>query len=676
MVTGSTTGLYDARRLTEIARQRAWDEFILSKRDPNIATVVLNSWLRTRDLFQIDPALKRSPIVLTEEQTQKRAERLQPLRLGLPLLEQITEGLRDTQHMLAVCDADGYVVTTIGHSGVIDELAEINFRTGGKWNEQAAGTNGVGTALAERRAVQIVGAEHYVQAWQRWVCTAAPIRDPLSGEIIAVIDVTGYKEDVQLHTLLAVYSTATVIEQQLMLELRLEDKLLCDALLAQANRVPSDAILAVDIRGRVVGLNTAGERLLAACPSPGSGGKNLGDDLKEILRRAVEQGERHHKGYEQLFASRRLGREFRLVTSPVFHDGRSIGAIITVPAGAAKHTQSDCSDTTADFRGSRRTGQARYVFDDIVAASPRMAEAISLGRMVAASELPVLIAGESGTGKEMMAQSIHNASERSTAPFIAVNCGSIPEGLVDAEFFGYEEGAFTGARRGGNAGRFEQAHRGTIFLDEVSELSPRAQAALLRVLQEKEVLRVGAGTPRGVDVRVIAATNRDLTSELKANRFRSDLYYRLNGMVIKLPALRERPEDVAILVDRFLDELPGRARLCLSAVALNTLMVYRWPGNVRELRNVVHRAAILARGASIEVDNLPDDVRAMANDCAVVDVGSSRSSERARILTVLGECQGNVAEAARRIGVSRMTLYRKIRKCSVSRLEILKAANS
>jgi transcriptional regulator with PAS, ATPase and Fis domain len=304
-----------------------------------------------------------------------------------------------------------------------------------------------------------------------------------------------------------------------------------------------------------------------------------------------------------------------------------------------------------------------------------MAAAIALAQTVAASDLPVLVAGESGTGKEMIAQSIHNASERSGAPFIAVNCGSIPEGLVDAEFFGYEDGAFTGARRGGNAGRFEQAHRGTIFLDEVSELSPRAQAALLRVLQEKEVLRVGAGTPRGVDVRVIAATNRDLSIDLEAHRFRSDLYYRLNGMVITLPALRERPADLTVLAGRFLDELPGRTRPGLSEAALQALGAYRWPGNVRELRNVVHRAAIVARGPTIEVSDLPDEVRAVATNHAPAG-GQPRASERAHILAVLGECQGNVAEAARRIGVSRMTLYRKIHKWSLSRLEVLKAADS
>jgi transcriptional regulator of acetoin/glycerol metabolism len=161
-----------------------------------------------------------------------------------------------------------------------------------------------------------------------------------------------------------------------------------------------------------------------------------------------------------------------------------------------------------------------------------------------------------------------------------------------------------------------------------------------------------------------------------ARRFRSDLFYRLNGMVITLPALRERPEDLAVLARRFLDELPGRVRLCLSDPALKALRAYRWPGNVRELRNVVNRAAIVARGPTIEVDDLPNEVRAVATDYAPVDFGHSGASERGRILAVLGECQGNVAEAARRIGVSRMTLHRKIRKWSLSRLEVLKTANS
>jgi transcriptional regulator of acetoin/glycerol metabolism len=665
--------VHDATSLTESERERAWDDFILSRTEPKIAPLIRDSWVRSRNAFQIDPALKRSPTVLAEDESRKRREQLEPLRLGLPFLENITEALRDTEDMLALCDVDGYVLTTIGHWRVIEELAAINFRTGGNWNEQATGTNGVGTALAERRPVQIIGAEHYVQAWQRWVCTAAPIRHPLSGEVIAVIDVTGYKERVQAHTLLAVYSTATLIEQRLVLELTLEEKLLCDALFERANRLPADAIFAVDRRGRMVRANGAAERLLAA--RPGVVGHTLFDDLKPILRRVFEHGNGGPDGYEQVVNSSTLGSQLRIVTSPVFRNRDPIGVIVVLPLGKPAHTPSDRSDRTADSRKSGNPSDGRYVFDDIITASPLMADAIALGQRVAASALPVLVTGESGTGKEMIAQSIHSASERSNGPFVAVNCGSITEGLVDAEFFGYEEGAFTGARRGGSVGRFEQAHRGTIFLDEVTELSPRAQAALLRVLQEKEVLRVGAGTPRRVDVRVIAATNGDLSAVVKARRFRSDLFYRLNGMVITLPALRERPEDVAILGRRFLDELSGRVLLYFSDPALEALRAYRWPGNVRELRNVVHRAAIVARGPTIELDDLPGEMRALARDSGAIAVGEGDTSERVRILAMLRDCEGNVAEAARRIGVSRMTLHRKIGKWSISRLEVLAASS-
>ena len=670
---GSPIVIKEAAELTDKDRQCAWDDFLSGRTGPNIAPFVLDSWQRSRDKFHIDPALKQSPTILSEEESRTRRERLEPLRLGLPFLEQITEGLRNTENVVALCDAEGYVLSTIGHWRVIEKLDEINFRTGGNWGEQAAGTNGVGTALAKKCAIQIVGAEHYVQAWQRTVCTAAPIRDPLSDEIIAVINFASFKEGVHPHTLLAVYSTATLIEQRLMLEFSLEEKVLSDALFERASRLPADAILAIDRRGRVVRLTAAAERLLAKCS--GSGGQSLFNDLKPTMRAALKHCDEHSEDYEQVFNSQALSRRLRVVTSPVFRNRNLIGAILVLPLGNPAQTRTYRSDTVADLRAIRNPSDARYIFDDIVASSPRMADAIALAQTVATSDLPVLVTGESGTGKEMLAQSIHNASKRSTAPFIAVNCGAIPEGLVDAEFFGYEDGAFTGARRGGNAGRFEQAHRGTIFLDEVSELSPRAQAALLRVLQEKEVLRVGAGTPRRVDVRVIAATNCELPAEVRAGRFRSDLFYRLNGMVIRLPALRERPDDLPILASRFLDELPGQVRF-LSESAVKTLTAYPWPGNVRELRNAINRAAIMAHSRIIGAEHLPDEMRALAKGSGAVSVGESDTSERARIVAVLGECLGNVAEAARRIGVSRVTLHRKIRKWSLSRLEVLSAANS
>src|SRR4029077_15597925 len=277
---GSTTA--------ESARERAWAEFVERKRQPAVAPVLLHSWMRSRDKFQIDPALKRSPIVLREDEWCQRRERLEGLGVGVPVLERFGEELRETQDMLVLCDADGYVLAIGGHPRVIEETAEINLRIGGSWNEEATGTMGIGMALAEGRTVEVIGAEHSVAAWQRWVCTGAPIRHPITGETLAVIDVTGYKERVQAHTHLAVQATAALIEQRLLLEFTLDEKLLCDRLFAQVNLTPSDAMLAVDGRGRVVQFNAAAERLLTVRRP--SGGQTLGDELRPVVEAALQRG--------------------------------------------------------------------------------------------------------------------------------------------------------------------------------------------------------------------------------------------------------------------------------------------------------------------------------------------------------------------------------------------------
>src|SRR5882724_7431280 len=317
--------------IAESARERAWAEFVVRKGEPVVAPAVLHSWVRSRDVFHVDPALERSPIVLPENECGQRRERLEALGVGVPVLERFGEELRETQDMLALCDADGYVLATAGHPGVIEEAAENNLRVGGSWIEEAAGTNGIGTALAEGRTVQVIGADHYVAAFQRWVCTGAPIRHPITGETLAVIDVTGYRERVQAHTFLAVQATAALIEQRLLLEFTLDEKLLCDRLFARANRTPGDAMLAVDRRGRVVQLNAAAERLLTVRRP--SGGQTLRDELRPVVEAALERGGGHPEGYEQTIGSRALGGQVRIVTLPVFRDRRPIGAVVVLPLG-------------------------------------------------------------------------------------------------------------------------------------------------------------------------------------------------------------------------------------------------------------------------------------------------------------------------------------------------------
>jgi transcriptional regulator with PAS, ATPase and Fis domain len=291
----------------------------------------------------------------------------------------------------------------------------------------------------------------------------------------------------------------------------------------------------------------------------------------------------------------------------------------------------------------------------------------------------VVLCGESGTGKELLAQAIHAASSRRDGPFVAVNCGAIPATLAEAELFGYEPGAFTGGRREGSPGRFEDADGGTLFLDEVVELCPSAQTALLRVLQESEVVRLGGSAPRRTDVRVVVASNKPLEGEIAAGRFRRDLYYRLNVLSIAVPPLRERGDDVVLLARAFLEEAQaqvGRSGLSFAGDTIEALRAHTWPGNVRELKNVILRAAATSPHDQLRREDLLIDVPVRAPDAVRPERPkpvreSLLQSAREALIAALDACDWNIARAAAELGISRMTLYRRLVKHGVTRLDRL-----
>lgn len=286
--------------------------------------------------------------------------------------------------------------------------------------------------------------------------------------------------------------------------------------------------------------------------------------------------------------------------------------------------------------------------------------------LVAATDMTVLILGETGTGKEMLARRIHQLSPRANKPFVAINCAAIAESLQDSELFGHERGAFTGSisRR---IGRFEQAHGGTLFLDEVGELSPNLQSRLLRVLQERSFFRVGGNQEVSVDVRLIAATHRDLKAAVKERSFREDLYFRLCAFEVKVPPLRDRREDIPVFLEHFRAELYDRYRNPgFSNEAISRLIYYDWPGNVREVRNAVERACILGAGRQIEAEDLPDVVHPEQPTRETEALNPTEIVERTLWMRTLEETQGNVSEAIRRLGVPRTTFYRKLRRYGIS----------
>jgi len=334
------------------------------------------------------------------------------------------------------------------------------------------------------------------------------------------------------------------------------------------------------------------------------------------------------------------------------------------------------------FSGSYATFQ----FKDIIGNSDEFLAAVQIAYLAADSISNVLIEGESGTGKEVFAQAIHNKSPRKNGPFVAINCGAIPRELVASELFGYVEGAFTGAMRGGRPGKFEMASGGTIFLDEIGEMSLEQQVALLRVLQEKKVTRVGGNESIPVDVRIICATNKDLEKKVKEGKFRQDLFYRLNVIKLNLPPLRKRREDIPLLFDYVLKEISERLGTSVQHVepeVIYRLQQYNWPGNVRQLQNVVERVLSISNTDTIGIQHLPDEVISTdtaeiqedTNLCAQeVNVGDERikrkkqveKQERDEISLLLARYGGNISRVAREMGVSRNTVYRKIRLYDIS----------
>ncbi len=298
--------------------------------------------------------------------------------------------------------------------------------------------------------------------------------------------------------------------------------------------------------------------------------------------------------------------------------------------------------------------------------SEMMQDLYRLLGLVAATDMTVLVLGETGTGKEVIARRIHQLSTRANKPFIAINCAAIAESLQDSELFGHERGAFTGSHSR-RIGRFEQAHGGTLFLDEVGELSPGLQARLLRVLQERSFFRVGGNQEINVDVRLIAATHRDLRTAVREKTFREDLFFRLSGFEVHVPALRERREDIPVFLDYFRRELFDRYRNTgFSREAIERLIAYDWPGNVREVRNAVERACILAAGRQIEAEDLPEAVHPDIPSRDKDALTASEIVERSLWMRTLEETDGNSSEAIRRLGVPRTTFYRKLRRYGIS----------
>jgi transcriptional regulator of acetoin/glycerol metabolism len=563
-----------------------------------------------------------------------------------PVMEFLAEQTEGTESMVILAGADGVVLQALGDLDFVSRAERVALRPGATWSEQHRGTNAIGTALAECQAIVVHSEEHYLERNAFLTCAAAPILGP-AGQLLGALDVSGDHRGYHPHTIGLVRSAARMIEHRLF-ETR-HDVRHWAGLVLRLHPQPegigmlTEGLLAVREDGGLAGANRAALRM-------------LGLEWPQLARCRVE---------DVLAEPVQLLMEWfrRSPSVPRIVHGRD-GAALWVRVEAARPV---LAARAADAGVSVEEAAPRDALAALDTGDAALHATIERARKLAPSAIPLLVQGESGAGKEVLARAMHACSPRRAHPFVAVNCAALPETLIEAELFGYERGAFTGAAREGATGRIREAQGGTLFLDEIGDMPLAMQTRLLRVLQDRQVTPLGGGKPVGVDFWLICATHRDLRAQIETGHFREDLFYRLNGFTLKVPPLRSRTDLDGLLAQQLRQLLPGR-ELQVEQTLLAALRAYAWPGNLRQLASTLRTACALLdpQEAVIGWQHLCDDFAEQlrgGEPCAHADAQPAedlRSISRGAIQRALDDAGGNVSEAARRLGISRNTLYRRL----------------
>ncbi|CAO3432952.1 sigma-54-dependent Fis family transcriptional regulator [Azospirillum endophyticum] len=671
----------------ETATMKAWEDFVSGSRRENLPVrdVVIRSWARCQS-FLVDARADAAPVVGTDHIEALRRDNRDLLQAAATTLVEAANLLAGTRTVMLITDANGVVLDAAGDRTTLNSARDISLACGGQWGETCAGTNGIGTALASKQPVLVQAAEHYCAGIKGWSCAGAPIHDPVDGSVVGLLDISGLKQSFSGQALALAVVAARQVEWNLARQTEAEHVRLLEACLEDSQKYAGEGLIALDARGRLLYASRKAGHLLKA---------NLGSEVPQLSRGIrlpiVGLGSGPVGG-----AGDRLPVPADWVR-PLMLDGERRGTLLVIP-GATSTRPSGGRRTVPD-----EADQTRCRFADIVGSSDSLRAVIGQGERLAPLPVPILIEGETGVGKELFARAIHGhgaaAGGPAGGPFVPFNCGAVSREMLGSELFGYVRGAFTGAAAEGRIGRFELADGGTLCLDEIGELPLDLQPYLLRVLEEGVLYRIGDNVPRRVSVRLLAMTNRNLRHEVAAGRFRRDLYHRLAVTALRVPPLRERHGDIPRLISHFnglLAERHGRSPVRFTAGALELLQRYDWPGNVRELRNVVERAVLLSTGGSIDIGDLPDELRDVSRDVeGVVEacgwggpypaisgpampISAAPSpapmsltvTEQRTIEDVIAATGGNLSDAAAVLGISRSTLYRKLSQHGIQRTAV------
>ncbi len=598
-----------------------------------------------------------SKIIDKSEMFEKLESKRELILTATPFMNQLYNYVKGSSFFAILTDEEGCILSVIGDEVILSEAFDFKMVPGTYMDEKSIGTNAMGTCLVEKKPVQISGKEHYVKVYHKWTCSAAPIKNA-RGQIIGTLDLTGYSDDVHSHTLGMVAAAVNAIEKTLEIEHCV--KQMSKAKIYNETILNSimNGIITTDLDGNIVTVNHYAAQMFG-----------YNDDVMKDkhLRQLIKQWDTLDtdmisKGNiideEVMVYANKNKLQFNLCTYPIFDDQKNLMNIIYVFKEVTKGRK---------MANKIMGHNAIYTFDKIVGKDDNFLRVINFAKKIAHSKSNVLITGESGTGKELFAQSIHNYGGRREEPFVAINCGAIPRNLIESELFGYESGAFTGAKSSGMPGKFEIADGGTIFLDEIGEMPIDLQTRLLRTIEEGTISRIGGVKEIVVSVRVIAATNKNLNEEVEKGNFRKDLFYRLNVLPIRLPSLSERKGDIKILIDFFLSRLTKRLNMKSVEITNNQMEIlqsYNWPGNVRELENFVE---LMINNEAFPVDyfnHYPKQASLSSEECIIFDYDEKllklEEVEREYITKVIKKCEGNITLSAKTLGIGRNTLYRKI----------------
>ncbi|EMA6342943.1 sigma-54-dependent Fis family transcriptional regulator [Bacillus cytotoxicus] len=613
--------------LTSTFYLHTWEKFVNEGvLDPTrINKRILESWHRCK-AENVNPHIEKGQNILTYNKFKEQKKKSEIfLDIALPHLQNMKKTIDELQMMALLIDPDGYVLSITGNQKTLRQAEHINFIEGVKWTEAAVGTNAIGTALATEEAIMISGTEHYSIASHSWSCAAAPIHND-DGKLLGVLDFSCPIECSHPYMLGMVTSIAHAIERECSIRVHQHELELLHRFLHVID----------------------GDEPVVIC------------NHRQIVISASKSVRKQVPNWSRIKVADLLHDGWNIqMEVPVYDNDRMIGKCLYLAEKQFKAVH-----FSASF-------QKPIHFPGVIGISDTFQRTLEEIKLVSQTDASVYVCGETGVGKEYVARAIHENSSRKNGPFIALNCGALPKELMESELFGYVEGAFTGARRQGYKGKFEQANGGTIFLDEIGEVSPEMQVALLRVLQERKVTPIGSIKEVAVDIRVITATHRDLLQLVEEGKFRQDLYYRLHVYPIYVPSLRERREDIPYFIKDFCARKKWNIQFPTSIC--NRLLQYEWSGNIRELFNVLERLYILSQGKEINRKQVSLILQSMQGDQKdfwkeTKDMKKEHKLtfrekiQRDGMIEALQKAKGNVSLAAKLLNVPRSTFYKRMQR--------------